>query len=171
MLTGSSEIFFEVLSGSGRETDFMTLSFIPQFSSDIFFFTLRDTGVSDWKRMRGEVTLELLNPFMRELLALLDAPGDDCGTDGFWVVRCDVELKLARGRVTYHDYTGQDGFSSVPVAEHVLEFIETLVKLESTQAISWKALRKKRRLYSFAKVISGLLAIAAGVAMFVWMLK
>ena len=165
VVSGNTSDGDEMLNGTGRiaiQVDFsvqsgqLLASFVP--SSAGVDVTIDDTGVGDWKCVRAAVSAERLEPFFTGLVDLLSVSDGDCGTHGFWVTRCAIHLPLSSSNVDV-EATHGDTFSSGPVVEHVLAFVDQLAMSPAGYAVSWRAYQRQRKLGVVAIALSALAAL------------
>jgi len=154
MLQGIGEIEIEVFSSN--YTDQLLLKFVP--SSDGVDVVVDNTGIGEWKHVKAAVSAAIFDSFVVELLDLIQVADGDCGTHGFWVTRCAIKLPLAFASVDVEDRQG-DKFSSEPVVQHVLAFVDQLAVSPAGYAVSRRASRRQRKLAIAAIAISALTAL------------
>lgn len=153
MLTGPGRIAIEVLS---VQADQLLIDFIPSTAGvDV---VVDDAGVGEWKSVKVTVSRAVLDSFFVGLLDLISVSDGDCGTHGFWVTKCAIKLPLSFANVDTEDAQG-DKFSSEPVVQHVLAFVDQLAMSPAGYAVSWRAYQRQRKLGVVAIALSALAAL------------
>lgn len=129
-----------------------------------------DTGVLDWQRLRGTISPARFAGFVAAVRAILAAPPDaragyDCGTHGCWIEQASIELPLASGTLAAAARR-TEGFSSQRLLDAVDDLLQELAREPEAEAISWDALRarkRRRRLVvaslAFAVAVAALIAV------------
>lgn len=158
MLAGSGRISIDV--NSGVAVNYLAVNIAPARTG--VEVVVDDTGVGDWKAVEGTASAEQWRSFVTRLSELVDATPGDCGTHGFWVERCMIHLPLTSHTIDLEATEG-DRFSSEPVVQHVLAFIDHLAQLPGSRSTSWRRHHRRRLLVRLSVSAAAIAALVVAL--------